>query len=252
MYLCRHAIGTVEDYVKSAIANGLTVLGMSDHGPFEELKDRSIRMRPNEFPIYLSECDEAIRKYSDRIKIYKGLEIEYFQGHEAHYAKLLSQLDYLALGQHYIPSTIGLNGLKSVYTLSKPEDLLIYASTLEQAIASGHFKFVCHPDLMLFGYGAFDEYAKQCSIRIIEAAVKYDVPLEINANGIRRGMFRSPEGIRYIYPRQEFWELVKAYQGKVIISSDAHDPSQIFDKAIPEAYEFAARLGIEVAEAIQF
>jgi len=75
MYLCRHAIGTVEDYVKSAIDNGLTVLGMSDHGPFEELKDRSIRMRPNEFPIYLAECDEAIRKYADRIKIYKGLEI---------------------------------------------------------------------------------------------------------------------------------------------------------------------------------
>jgi len=45
---------------------------------------------------------------------------------------------------------------------------------------------------------------------------------------------------------------VKAYHGKVIISSDAHDPAQIYDQAIPEAYEFAARLGIEVAEAIKF
>jgi histidinol-phosphatase (PHP family) len=251
MYLCRHAIGTVDDYVESAIANGLSVLGMSDHGPFEELKDRSIRMHPDEFSIYLHDCNEAIRKYSDRIKIYKGLEIEYFDGHEQHYAKLLSQLDYLALGQHYIPSKSGLNGLKSAYTLSKPADLEMYADTLVKAMSTGNFKFVCHPDLMLFGYGTFDETAKRCSLRIIEAAVQNEIPLEINANGIRRGMYRSQEGLRYIYPRQEFWELVQQHHGKVIISSDAHDPAQIYDDAIPEAYEFAARLGIEVAEVIK-
>jgi len=113
MYLCRHAIGTVSDYAESAIANGLSILGMSDHAPFEELKDRSVRMYPQELPTYLEECDRAIEKYSGQLKIYKGLEIEYFEGHDEMYRELLSKLDYLILGQHYIPTPDGRNGLKS-------------------------------------------------------------------------------------------------------------------------------------------
>jgi histidinol-phosphatase (PHP family) len=252
MYLCRHANGSVEDYVKKAIELGLTSLGMSDHGPFEELKDRSVRMYPDELPIYLRECDEAIQKYSGQIKIYKGLEIEYFDDHEAMFQRLTKQLDYLALGQHYIPTVAGLRGLKSAYGLSTPKDLEIYADTLVKAMASGYFKFVCHPDLMLFGYPAFDEVARQCSMRIIAAAERYGLPLEINANGIRRGLYVLPEGPRYMYPRLEFWELVRGRNVKVLVSADAHDPELLFDAAVIAAYEFAGRLGIAVAEDLKF
>ncbi|MDD5293042.1 MAG: PHP domain-containing protein [Candidatus Izemoplasmatales bacterium] len=49
MYLCRHAVGSVEDYVEKAIELGFTSLGMSDHAPFESLKYRSIRMHQSDY-----------------------------------------------------------------------------------------------------------------------------------------------------------------------------------------------------------
>jgi histidinol-phosphatase (PHP family) len=225
---------------------------MSDHAPFEELRDRSVRMLPEELPIYLRECDEAIAKYSDRLKIYKGLEIEYFEGHEKYYASLLKRLDYLALGQHYIDMTSDMTDLRSVYGLSSEEGLRVYTESLVKAMATGLFKFVCHPDLMLFGYPCFDELAKKYSLQIIDAAKRYDLPLEINANGIRRGSYQYPEGIRYVYPRKEFWILAKEHQARVIISADAHNPKLLFDEAIQEAFKFAADLGIEVEEVLKF
>lgn len=252
MHLCRHASGNVEDYVHSAIINGLQILGMSDHAPFEELKDRSIRMYPEELPIYIRECDEAIEKYKDKIKIYKGLEIEYFDDHKEKYEDLLQKMDYLILGQHYIPVTSRPTSFKSIYKFSEVSDLNIYADTLIQGMATGYFKMVCHPDLVFYGFRVFDENARRISARIIDAAIQYNLPLEINTNGIRRGIFQSPNGPRYIYPRLEFWKMVKEKKAKVVISSDAHDPDFLFDDMVIQAYKFAADLGIEVAEELDF
>lgn len=250
MYLCKHAVGTVSDYVKKAIELGFETIGMSDHAPFEELMDRSVRMVPNEYPIYLEELDKAVHKYGSLIKIRKGLEIEYFEIHAGRYDELLNTLDYLALGQHYIHDEESVGKLRSVYALSKPEHLFEYTDTLIKGMRSQNFKFVCHPDLMLYGYPTFDEFAKQASLAIIGASIKYDVPLEINSNGIRKGTRDFPEGKRFLYPRLEFWQLVKERGAKVIISSDAHDPEKLWDDDVKRAYEFARDLEIEVAVAL--
>ena len=246
MYLCKHAVGTVSDYVKKAIELGFETIGMSDHAPFEELKDRSVRMVPSEYPIYLEELEIAIQKYCSLIKIKKGLEIEYFQEHIDRYDELLNTLDYLALGQHYIHDKESFEGLRSVYALSTKEHLQVYADTVTEALSTYNFKFLCHPDLMLYSYPTFDEHAKAASLKIIDAAIKYNIPLEINANGIRKGTRDLPEGKRYLYPRLEFWQLVKEKGAKVIVSSDAHDPEKLWDNDVLQAYEFARQLGIEV------
>ncbi|MDD3478511.1 MAG: PHP domain-containing protein, partial [Candidatus Izemoplasmatales bacterium] len=117
MRLCRHAVGDVRDYVLEALRLNFRVLGMSDHAPFEELKDRSVRMMPEDYPEYLRQCNAAIEEFGDRIQILKALEIEYFTEHDAMYKKYLEDLDYLALGQHYIEDPSGMNGLKSSFGL---------------------------------------------------------------------------------------------------------------------------------------
>ena len=33
-YRCQHGKGDVEDYIQYALANGLTILGLSDHTPW--------------------------------------------------------------------------------------------------------------------------------------------------------------------------------------------------------------------------
>lgn len=252
MYLCRHAEGDIVDYVKKAIELGFREIGISDHGPFQELRDRSVRMFPEEFPIYLKSLALAEEVYGKAIVIRRGLEIEFFPEHLDRYIDLHRQLDYLALGQHYVKVEGSPNGLKSVYGLNRPEDLAIYAATVVAAIESGQFKFVCHPDLMLYGYPSFDDHARAASEAIIRAAVRCDVALEINANGVRKGK-RMIEGVwQYAYPRKDFWLLAKSLKARVIVSSDAHRPTELYDEAIELAYEFARSLGIVVVEALTF
>jgi len=250
MYLCRHAVGSVQDYVEEAIRIGLDSLGMSDHAPFKELMDRSIRMDPDDLPIYLRECDAAIQKYKDQIKIYKALEIEYFPEYDSMYKNYLKTLDYLALGQHYIPDPESFRGLRSCYRLQTHEHLKVYVDTILQAMETKYFLFVCHPDIMLYNFLSLDKTIVNECERLIEGAVRNDIFLEINANGIRKGLRETENGNRYLYPRQEFWELAKKHQAKVIISSDAHDPSYLYNQEVIDAYEFARQLGIEAEEVI--
>jgi histidinol-phosphatase (PHP family) len=250
MYLCKHATGHVKDYVKEAIKHGFVSLGMSDHAPFAVLKDRSVRMYPEELPLYYQDLKEAIDLYGHKIKIWKGLEIEYFKDQMIMYYDLLEGLDYFALGQHYIPDSESRDGLRSTYTLNKPEHLVAYGNTLVEAMKTGLFRFVCHPDLMLYGYPEFDATAKAVSRQIIEAAKALNIPLEINANGIRKGPRELKEGQRYLYPRKEFWEIAKEVGIDVVISSDAHHPEELLDGAVMVAYEFASGLGIAVVEAL--
>ena len=67
-YLCKHATGSVEDYVKEAIKEGFCEIGISDHGPINA--EAFPRMSMDEFNnIYLAELEEAIIKYQDKIKI---------------------------------------------------------------------------------------------------------------------------------------------------------------------------------------
>lgn len=247
MYLCRHAEGDVSDYVEEAIRLGFKTLGMSDHAPFKELKDRSVRMVPSDFPIYLEKCHQARKKYKNQIKLLIGLEIEYFEDHDEMYKDFLTQVDYLALGQHYITDSEGRNGLRSSYSLSK-KNITKYVDMVTNAMKTKYFSFLCHPDLMLYNVSKFDSFIEEESKRLIQAAIDYDVPLEINANGIRRGVYMMDEGPRYIYPRKEFWILAKEMGAKVIVSSDAHTPSYLYDETVEETYKFAEQLGIEVEE----
>lgn len=249
MYLCRHAIGTIEDYVQEAIRLGFDEIGISDHAPWEELVLRSERMYVEDYPVYLKELEEVIKKYSNQIKIYKGLEIEYFKGKDSFYKKYLSELDYLTLGQHYIE----MNGsLISVYKIKSIEELTVYKDTLVKAINSGYFKFVSHPDLFLFGQRELSEPILKLCEEIIIAAKEKNVPLEINANGIRKGRINVNGKTLYRYPREEFFELVKKHDAKCIISSDAHKPEFLYDEAIINAVKFSRRLSLRVEEELSF
>ncbi len=250
MYLCKHAEGTINDYVEEAIKNNFTALGMSDHAPWwGDLKDRSVRMGESDYPIYLKELEDSIRKYSDKIKIYKGLEIEYFKDKEAHYKKLLEEMDYLVLGQHYIEID---NELISVFRIHSVKELTVYKNTVVEAINSGYFKFIAHPDIFLFSRKELNSEILELAEEIIIAAKKKNLPLELNANGIRKGKIIVNGEERYRYPRLEFWKLVKKHNASCIISSDAHKPEYLYDEAVKEAIKFSRSLSLKVEEELSF
>ena len=247
-YLCNHATGNTEDYVKEALKIGLKELGMSDHAPNSRVGDSGVRMKPSDFMIYLEDIEAAQSKYKGQIKILKGLEVEYFYDHEEYYDFLREKVDYLIHGQHYISMTRRMDDLISGFGLKTVDQINRYASYLEDAIESGYFDIMAHPDLYLNSYKEFDKYAEDVAHRICKSAKKHNIILEYNANGYRRGGRTTENGFEPNYPRREFWKIVKQYECKTLFGSDAHNPKFLYNHTVKEAEEVYLKLELNMVE----
>ncbi len=247
-YLCRHATGNAEDYVKEALRIGLKELGISDHAPNVRVHDHGVRMQPSDLPVYLKDIESVQEKYKGQIKVLKGLEVEYFYDHEVYYEFLRENVDYLIHGQHYISMTKQMSDLISGFSLKTVPEINRYAAYLEDAIESGHFDILAHPDLYLNSYSQFDKYAEDVARRICDSAKKHDIILEYNANGYRRGGKKTKNGFFPNYPRLEFWKIVKEYNCKTIFGSDAHLPEFLYNDTVQEAEEDYKKLELNNVE----
>lgn len=246
--LCNHAHGTTEDYVKEAIKQGLTDLGMSDHVP-SRLKLDAMRMRYKDLPKYYQDVRTTALEYDGKIKLHLGLECEYLEPDDSYYHDFLSEVDYLILGQHYIVQD---GRYISTFGLFRPEHINTYAHDVKNALASGYFSLLAHPDIYMCGYDSFDEAAIEAAHIIAKASLETGVPLEFNANGIRRGIKQTSQGKRYAYPRKEFWDIVRGYDVKIILSADAHHPSLIYDDAMKDAEARIAEWRLNVDPYLKF
>ena len=84
-FRCGHAENVPDEaYLQRAIEQGFTVLGFSDHTPWQGLSPavcRGVRMLPEELPGYFASIHALQEKYRGVIEIPLGLECEYFPGH---------------------------------------------------------------------------------------------------------------------------------------------------------------------------
>lgn len=242
-YRCGHAKGNTEDYVREAIKHGYSELGISDHAPVP--KYYYDRMKMEELDSYLLEIEEAQKKYGEKIRIYKSLEIEYFPEFQEYYDELRKKLDYLVLGLH----AFRMEGSEEIYNawkISSGEYVLAYGKYMAEAIRSRNFDYAAHPDLYMIAYRKWDRHTEKAAHDICRAAEEIKIPLEINANGIRKTLERHPDWPRYMYPYREFWEIAGKYDVKIIIGSDAHDYMTMEDGAMELARRFAEELNLKV------
>lgn len=247
-YRCLHATGTEEEYVLSAINNNLDVLGISDHAPYPD--DRfDFRMKYNELEEYLNTLNNLKIKYSNKITIYSGLEIEYDEHFNDYYNYLLNTLkfDYLALGQHIFYED---SKICNSFQLSNTHEYIAYANSIVEAMKTGFFKFLCHPDLIFINDFPWDDNCDLACNIIIEGAKKYDMILEFNGNGLRKGLMNFKDGNRYPYPHLKFWNKVSKTDLKVIINSDCHSPKELVDNNTQLAYDMAKSLNLKLLNTI--
>ncbi len=247
---CHHAKGSDERYVKAAIKLGLDTLGFSDHGPwpFENGFVSPIRMTVDEAYPYFESVKRLKEKYKDKIDIKLGFEWEYFPQH-LDWLKCFAkenELDYIILGHHYVPYEIG-----GEYTgrIKTPDTLYRYCENMVDAIKSGVYTYVAHPDLFMRQYESFDSAAREISEIICRTAKEYDIPIEYNVLGLRKSRKAGKE----LYPYGEFWKIAKETGNRVIIGIDAHSPRQITDKKlILQAENFLKENNFNLIEKLQF
>lgn len=235
-YLCGHAGGTVADYVKEAVDNGLEYIGISDHcvsplGSFDPyITPQTLRS------LYLPQFDFARARYGDKITILSAVEIEYFSGCDDYYRALLSDLDYLVLGEHeYICD----GKRKSAYCDGRGErDIIAYFENLLEGVRSGLFAFVAHPDLIFYNRPVLTPRIIATFGEFVRTAAELGVPLELNANGIRCHNFA--------YPTDALVALCKKYDAPVIVSADCHSVDALCDKYTLKLFDYAIKQKLNV------
>lgn len=235
---CHHATGSDEKYVKSAIKNGYSLLGFSDHVPYIYPNGyySGMRMDVNEAEDYIHSVKRLTEKYADKIKILQGFEVEYYPQLFENEIAFLKEVgyDYLILAQHFLDNEYEDFSIYSGAPTNSEATIERYVAQLLEGAQTGHFLYVAHPDLINY-VGDESIYIEQMEYMLIELK-KLDLPVEFNMLGFCDGRH---------YPNPKFWQLVSQIGNKVVIGVDAHTPDAFNQiSRLREAKEYLEKLEI--------
>lgn len=245
---CKHASGTVSDYAKEAEAAGIRILGVSDHTPLPDNRWDFVRMGMDELDMYLGEIQTAAERFP-HITLLKGFECDWAQEYRNFYREELFEkrkADYLIGAVHWFPYQ---GDWLSTWDIENSKHLSAYSSHVIEAMESGLFSFIAHPDSFGIGYKPWDGNALSCSRDIIAAAEECGIILEINGYGLRKPMISTKEGKRRQYPLKGFWELAGASAITAICNSDAHKPEDVA-ASLEETAKIASDFSVHLTDTL--
>ena len=224
-YRCGHATGDIEDYVLKAIEHGYRYYGVSDHVFLKGINSPRVRGDISCLDEYIKKYYESKSRHQNEIEMFLGFECEYSDYFYDYYKYLLKEkhFDYLLCGQHYGYDD---EGKEYNYFDVDNERLFDYRDDLIKGMKSGLFMYVAHPDLYFIGATEVSEIYKDIAKDIIDAAIKYDVVLELNIHGLLRRKFRNGRNV-IDYPCKWFWQQVGKTNIKVVLGGDFHSPEEI-------------------------
>ena len=220
---CGHAHGTEREYIEAAIARGIKVLGFSDHILFESKNEESKAKLYD----YIKTINELKEEYKDKIEIHLGFECEHFDDRVDYYNYLLKEkgIEYFILGQHYALTKNG-QKLDLFDDLDNPHEVAKrYYLFVKKGFKSGLYKYLAHPDLYTRVFKEIDKIYFKYAKKICKAAKKYNMPIEINLNGL---YYKGVKNLKNpTYPYEPFFEVAGKVGNDVIIGVDAHSPELI-------------------------
>jgi histidinol-phosphatase (PHP family) len=217
--LCKHAEGSIDEYVEAAVHAGIDVFGFSDHAPMDF--DPKYRMKFDEMQLYRSMVTDAKAKYAEKIDLLFGYEVDYLEGHMD--ARVLeAEVDYLIGSVHFIdgwgfdnPEFIGQYEHEDIDVIWKR-----YFDQVEAMARSNLFDIVGHFDLIkVFKFMPKGDIVAMAA-GALDAIAESGMTLEINVAGYRKPVaeaYPSPQLLRAAYERGI----------PVTFGSDAHTPGQI-------------------------
>jgi histidinol-phosphatase (PHP family) len=215
---------TVERYCRMAERRGIDEIAFTTHliltGP-----DVEHGVSPEKIPEYLNEIEAA--RVDTTVELRSGLEIDYFPEVEKRIEAVLDEhsLDFVLGSLHYIRGIdIGSRRNSPRFFAGRPleESLDVYFDGFREAIESGLFDAMAHPDyfrkylhLTRPEPATWEEYGTTI-YRAIDSLRSHGVGISVNSSGWRHG-------IGDVYPIRGLLEAAnKAGVEKVTIGSDCH------------------------------
>lgn len=237
---CKHAVGLDRDYVLAAIEAGYESFGFSDHTPLPQDAALEVRMSTEQIAEYCASLTALREEFRGRIDLRIGFEAEYYPSLFDQMLALYQPypIDYMILGQHGIGRSPADGWINSFLPHDDPALLTRYVDQTIAALSTRLFSCFAHPDV--FWFTGDRDFCRQEYARLIEAACRLEVPLELNLLGLC--------GRRH-YPDPLFWEVASRYSPRVVLGRDAHSPSRVYNgDELTETLRFADRYALSVME----
>ena len=223
---------SIEQMIESAVAKGFQCLGFSGHS-YSAVDESYVMSRAGTVQ-YMEELQKMKEKYSGIIDILTGIEWDYYSQIDrtafdytigsVHHLYSPATKKYYAVD--YLPEEMeaclkeGFQGdekamLKAYY------HLVTETAVMRKPTILGHFDLIRKLNA---GNRFFNEESPEymeIALDAVEKAVRAGAVIEVYTGGIYRGYCATP------YPAEPLLKRIQSLGGKVILSSDSHDPESL-------------------------
>ncbi len=248
---------TAEEMILAAIANGMKTIGISTHGPLPFNVKYAIDY--DKIDSYINEVNLLKDKYSDKIEVLLGMELDYFTDTEFEHIdkSLFNRLDYFIGSIHYLnrfkdgepwavdgPYDYVLEGINASYAGDVKKAILDYYFYLAKMIETYRPTLVGHMDLVKKNNKnnqLFDEnssWYKEAVCEFLDTVKKTNTVIEVNTGGMARGYVSEQ------YPSEWILKEIKLRNIPLTINSDAHSSENIACK-FDEMYRLCKEIGLD-------
>lgn len=236
---------TAEEMILAAIEGGGEAVGFSEHG-YTPI-DHSWCMLPTATEDYIKEINLLKEKYKDKIKVYCGIEADYYTVYEkSKFDFSIGSVHYVEKDGFYIPVDKSAKDTDECTEKLYGGDYLAYVKDyfllVGDVLRKTGADIVGHLDV-IYKFNEknprFDETGKEfirAATDAIDSLLPYGKPFEINTGAMSRSYKTRP------YPSAPLIDYIAAKGGKVILSSDSHSSATVYF-ALDEAYEMLTDRG---------
>lgn len=225
---CGHAIGTMPEYVEAAIATGVDEIGLTDHlylyYQSPEHRNPEWAMREEQYGVHHREMIAVKNHYRDQIAVRVSVEADYVEGHEPQLREILGEwkFDYVLGSVHFMdgwlidaPENSGRYREQNVAEIYRR-----YFRQMTKAVRTGLFDVMAHLDLpKKFGNLPEEDVSVELG-ELLDVIEETGTVVEVSTAGLRK-----PVG--EIYPSPAILSQIASRSIAIVLSSDAHAPTEI-------------------------
>ena len=220
--LCKHAVGTPEEYAAVAEQRGLRGLVVTCHNPMPNGFSHRVRMSESEFDKYLDMVARARQAWAGRVDVRLGLEADFFAGYESWLECQISSADF-----HYVLGSVHpqIDEFRQRYWSDDPVEVQrTYFRLLADAAETQLFDCLAHPDLVK------NETASAWAPADIMTEIKHaldriaaaGIAMELNTSGVNKV-------IGEMNPFPAMLVEMRERGIPITVGADAHQPERVAD-----------------------
>ncbi len=239
---------------EAAYNAGFKAWGVSPHSPI--CCPSGANMKAEDVEAYISEANRLKKEYDGKMKILTGMEVDYisdsFGPHTPYFLSL--PLDYRIGSVHFVRTRSGkpvdvdgpaerfLRYLEEEYDGDIRYVVETYFAMELEMLEHGGFEIIGHLDKIGDnGSHTWKDLEEQpwyavLVEKVIKKAVEKGVIIEINTKKYDTG--------KRFFPSEKWWPLLKRYEAKLVLSTDAHYPEKV-DAGYMSAYELLCRQDLD-------